>query len=164
MKIAVTGTPATGKTSISKKLAKELGYKYVDLNNIIKKRKLYEGYDKKEKTYDVDIKQLKKISLPADTVVDGHLSHFMKVDMILLLRVAPQALKKRMQKKGWSAKKIEDNIIAESIDMIKSECLLRNVPVVEVRSDKKVSMKHIARLVKKRKSRFLKINWLSKNH
>ena len=44
--IALTGTPGTGKSSIAKKLAKKLGYELIDLNDVIKKKKLYEKYDK----------------------------------------------------------------------------------------------------------------------
>ena len=38
--VIVTGTPGTGKTTLAKKLAKELNYKYVDVNKIIKKEGL----------------------------------------------------------------------------------------------------------------------------
>lgn len=56
----VTGTPGTGKTTIAKKLSKKLGYYYLDVNKLINKYKLYEGYDRKRKTKIVDIKKLNK--------------------------------------------------------------------------------------------------------
>ena len=58
--IVVTGTPATGKTTLSKKLAKKLNYYYVDVNKLISKHKLYEGYDRKRKTKIVDVRKLNK--------------------------------------------------------------------------------------------------------
>jgi len=58
--ICITGTPGTGKTTLSKKLAKELNYHYIDVNKIIKKYKLSEGYDRKRKTKIVDVKKLNK--------------------------------------------------------------------------------------------------------
>ena len=58
--IAVSGTPGTGKTTIAKKLAKKLNYYYVDVNNLISKYKLSEGYDKKRRTKIVDVKKLNK--------------------------------------------------------------------------------------------------------
>ncbi|MBI2650481.1 adenylate kinase family protein [Candidatus Woesearchaeota archaeon] len=58
--ICVSGTPGTGKTTLSKKLAKELDYYYIDVNNIISRYKLVEGYDRKRKTKVVDIAKLNK--------------------------------------------------------------------------------------------------------
>lgn len=61
MIIAISGTPGVGKTYIAKKLAKATKGKleYFDLNKYIKDNKLYDSYDKKDKTYDVDVKILK---------------------------------------------------------------------------------------------------------
>lgn len=56
--IIVSGTPGTGKTALSKKLAKKLNYHYLDVNRLILKHKLSEGYDKKRKTKIVDVKKL----------------------------------------------------------------------------------------------------------
>ncbi len=58
--IAVTGTPSTGKTTLSKELAKKLNFQYIDVNETIKKYKLSEGYDKKRKTKIVDVKKLNR--------------------------------------------------------------------------------------------------------
>jgi len=60
MIVAVTGTPGVGKTFIAKKLATQTGFMYLDLNSVIKKEKLYDSYDRKTKTYDVDEKKLAK--------------------------------------------------------------------------------------------------------
>ena len=59
--VIVTGTPGTGKTTIAKKLAKKLNYHYIDVNKLISKYKLAEGYDRKRKTKIVDIKRLNKL-------------------------------------------------------------------------------------------------------
>src|SRR3989338_4836918 len=103
--IIVTGTPGTGKTAVAKRIAKEKGYKYVDVKKIIEENKLKEKYDKKRQTYDVDVKKLniiliKKISeeksktqerqslsgrrkckaFSCETkgiVIDSHLSHYL---------------------------------------------------------------------------------------
>ena len=49
--IIVTGSVASGKTTISKKLAKKLNFKYIDVNNIVREYNLSESYDKKRKPH-----------------------------------------------------------------------------------------------------------------
>jgi len=58
--ICVTGSVGTGKTTISKQLAKALKFEYVDINLLIKKNKLHDSYDRKNKCYVVDTKKLNK--------------------------------------------------------------------------------------------------------
>ena len=58
--IVVTGSVGTGKTTLSKKLAKKLNFLYIDVNKIIKKYNISEGYDKKRKTKIVDVGKLNK--------------------------------------------------------------------------------------------------------
>src|SRR3989344_5961685 len=58
MIVTITGTPGAGKTYISRKLT---NFDYIDLNRIIKEERLYDSYDRKDKTYDVDVKKLKKL-------------------------------------------------------------------------------------------------------
>ncbi len=87
--IALTGTPGCGKTSISKKLAKNLDYELIDLNKMIKKNKLYDKYDKKFDTYVVDIKKIKNLKFPKKSIIDSHLSHFLKADKVIVLRCDP---------------------------------------------------------------------------
>jgi len=61
MIISVSGTPGTGKTFIAKKLSKTTSgrMEYFDLNRYIKDNKLYDSYDRKAKTFDVDIEHVK---------------------------------------------------------------------------------------------------------
>ena len=58
--VIISGTPGTGKTTLSTKLAKRLDYYYLDVNRLISEYKLYESYDRKRKTKVVDIDKLNK--------------------------------------------------------------------------------------------------------
>ena len=50
MKIVITGTPCTGKTEVSKKLSKRLGWRLISVNDLAKELNAYLGEDKKRKT------------------------------------------------------------------------------------------------------------------
>ena len=72
--IIVTGTPGTGKTTLSKKLAKKLDFSYLDVNETIKKYKLSEGYDKKRKTKIVDVKKLNRALIKEISIIKNLLN------------------------------------------------------------------------------------------
>ena len=63
--VVITGTPGTGKTTISKKLAKKLDYYYLNVNRLISQYKLSEGYDRIRKTKIVDVQKLNKALIKA---------------------------------------------------------------------------------------------------
>ncbi len=140
--IIVSGTPGTGKTTIAKKFSKEKNYEYVDINEIIKKNKLNEGYDKKRKSLIVDTNKLNEllISLIRNSketlVIDGHLSHYLDkkyVRLCIITKCDLKILKKRLEKRGYGKNKIRENLDAEIFDTCKTEALEKghNVKVVD---------------------------------
>ncbi len=123
MKICITGTPGTGKTMIAETLSKKLKFKLIDLNNLCEGKKCFSGYDKKRKCKIVDTWKLKKEAkkIKGDTIFESHYSHDMDCDLVVLLRLDPKELKKRLEKKKWLKQKIQENIDAEIMEVIKSE-------------------------------------------
>ena len=128
--ILVSGTPCTGKTKYSKKLAKEKKYEYVDLNKIIEENKLKEKYDRKRKTWEVDVDKLNKILVKLiknskeNLVIDGHLSHYLDpkyVDKVVIMKCDLRKLRKRLEKRGYNGKKIRENLDAEIFDICYEE-------------------------------------------
>lgn len=99
MIIALTGTPGTGKTSISKVL-QEKGFEVVDLNRIACEKDFLIGTDKKRDSKIVDIdkinRYIEKNYIGKDVViVEGHISHLLKiVDKVIILRCHPKQLEK----------------------------------------------------------------------
>jgi len=135
MIVALTGTPGTGKTSVSEILRKK-GYAVIDLNKIVEQHNFISGYDDEKRCRIADMKKLdsyiQKQNKGKILIVEGHLAHLLSVDMILVLRCSPKILEKRLGKKKYNKKKIMENIEAEAVDVITVESLERYKKVYEI--------------------------------
>ena len=133
MIISITGTPGTGKTTISNELRKR--YDVIDLNDFVKKNGLLGKFDEGRDTHEVDIRKLKKmLALPKTGVVfcEGHLSHFLDCDIIVVLRCNPSVLFERLKERNYSESKITENVQAEVLDVILVESVDTGKTVVEL--------------------------------
>lgn len=129
----VTGTPGTGKTTVAKRLAKKHHGHYIDVNAVIRKQHLKEGYDRKRKTAVVDTDKLNKILIgiikeakkkKQTLVIDSHLSHYLPakwVDLCIVTKTSLKKLKKRLQRRGYSKAKIQENLECEIFDVCLTE-------------------------------------------
>ncbi len=131
MIIIITGTPCTGKTSVSEELAKimkktGMAFNVIHLNDIVLKNRLYAGTDKKRNAKDVDMKKLRK-HLKAVTgkggnfIIESHFAHDLEGDIVFVLRTNPVELERRMEEKEWAPEKIEENLEAERLNLIFGE-------------------------------------------
>ena len=134
MKILISGTPGTGKTSVSELLAKRLGYRLVGINDFAEEHGLVEGVDKVRGSGIIDEVRLEAEvgKLSGDIVVEGHLAHLCKGDVSVILRTRPDVLEKRLSLRKWSKEKIHENVEAEILDVILQEAVDVNDNVVEV--------------------------------
>ena len=125
---ALTGTPGTGKTSISKNLNK----KVLHLSNLYSKSS--EGKNENGE-WIVDLDKLNSLiqeKLVDNMVVEGHFAHLMdNMDHIIVLRCDPRELRIRMNKRKYSEDKIKENLEAEAIGLIYSEAC-ENVRGIEL--------------------------------
>ena len=169
--IIVTGTPGTGKTTLSKKLAKKLNFSYLDVNETIKKYNIAEGYDKKRRTKIVDVKKLnnaliKEISIIKNSlnkktiskksskkskkriIIDSHLSHYLPkkyVDLCIVTKCDLKILKKRLKKKKYSENKIRENLDAEIFDICLNEAKESRHKVIVIDTTKGINIGEISR-------------------
>lgn len=129
MIIAVTGSPATGKTTLAKGLAEELGFEHIDLNKAIEEKGWHEGRDEKRDTFVVDettlSRRVKSLVRPKKNyIIDSHLSHFISQDIIDLCIVCTcelGELRRRLEKRGYAAEKVRENLDAEIFENCKLE-------------------------------------------
>jgi len=131
MRIAITGVPGVGKTSLAKALAKRLNYKYIDLNRMLIE-KFKPEYNDLYDSYEIDDEMLEQIAkeIPDNSVIDSHLSHLLdNVDVIIYLKLDPNELKKRLENRGYDFRKIFENVWAQNWGIIDSE-LPKNKKVI----------------------------------
>jgi|TARA_B100001971_G_C18150129_1_gene515349 adenylate kinase len=135
MIIALTGTPGTGKTTISKILSKKLNFRYISLTDIITPE-IIEYHDKVRKCYEIDVGKLRVIvkeKLQNNTIIEGHFSHLLKLsNIIIILRTDPNILKKRLKKRGYDDDKIKENLEVEALDVCLIESLEYDSNVYEI--------------------------------
>lgn len=161
MIITVTGTPGTGKTSVSKKL----GYPVIGITEFAERNNIGE-MDGEEREIDIDelIEALKhEVSEYEDIVIEGHLAHHYPSDYCVVLRCRPDIVRKRLSERDYSDQKVEENVEAEAMDLILSEAAQSQENIIEVDTSER-DVDEVAEEVKERigndDTGFGSINWM----
>ena len=127
MRIAITGTPGTGKTSATRQLSSE--YQVVHLNDVIQEEGLITGQDADRETAVVDLQAVSAWldTHSGDLLIESHLAHLLSVDHVIVLQCEPGELRERLEQRGAeSASSITENVQAETMDVIRVEALERH--------------------------------------
>ncbi len=166
--VIVTGTPGTGKTALSKKLAKKLNYIHIDVDKLISKHRLHEGYDRKRRTKIVDTRKLNRFLIEYikkfnentllsnyekkynGIIIDSHISHhFPKkyIDLCIVLKCSIKDLNKRLKRKNFHKQKIQENLQAEIFDVCLNEAKEQKHKVVVVDTTKGFNINILTRKI-----------------
>ena len=145
--IIISGTPGTGKTTVSKRISEILGAAIISLNEITVSKKFILEYDKNRETYVVDferlwpyilnqIEELNKINTTL-LIIEGHFSDFVPdelIDMAVILRCDPDILYKRLELRGYKPTKILENIQAEILGNCVNYMIQKKIrtPILEI--------------------------------
>ncbi|MBS3146534.1 adenylate kinase family protein [Candidatus Woesearchaeota archaeon] len=154
--IIVTGTPGTGKTVLAKKLANLLNFTYIDINLIIKSKKLNLNYDKKRSTYVININKLNRILIDLiknsnrSLIIDSHLSHCLPnklVNLCIVTKCNLKVLVKRLKKRKYNFNKIRENMDSEIFDICLNEAVEDKHNVMIIDTAKRIDYKKIIRKI-----------------
>ncbi len=141
MRLLITGTPGTGKTTLAKGLAKKLKMVVINEKDFALKHSI--GAFNDENELEIPIKEFEKqankfLSKKDNVIFEGHTICEMKlkVDKVLLIRIEPEVLEARLEARNYSMEKIMDNTFCEGIDYCRKH-LLRTYPaskIIEIHS------------------------------
>lgn len=138
--IYISGTPCTGKTTVSTKLndyfkENDFNTRFIKINDLAIEKDLVLGEDpdKFYKVIDIDKLNLilneeiddflNKSSKSSNIViVEGHLSHLCEgADKMIILRLNPKELESRLKGRDYSDSKINENLEAEALAVCSAE-------------------------------------------
>ncbi|WP_121744730.1 adenylate kinase family protein [Natronorubrum halophilum] len=132
MRVAVTGTPGTGKTTATDLLESRLAaadetdslpnLEVVHLNTVLEDEGFYTEVDADRGSKVADLDALADwLAGRDDIVVESHLAHHFDADRVAVLRCAPASLEARLLERGETEAKATENAESEALDVILSE-------------------------------------------
>lgn len=112
------------------------GRTVIEVGDLVRDHSLYDGIDEERGSLEVDPDHLAERLPPllpdGDLILIGHLSHLVQVDLVVVLRCRPSVLRGRLEARGWSPSKVQENVEAEALDVILMEALDSGHETVEV--------------------------------
>ncbi|WP_101297765.1 adenylate kinase family protein [Halegenticoccus soli] len=124
MRVAVTGTPGTGKTTAVDAVGTDLPV--VHLNDAVRERDLWTDRDEGRDSLVVDLDAVREWLGDRDGIVESHLAHLLDADRVVVLRCRPDVLEERLSERGVPEAKARENAESEALDVILSEAVQRH--------------------------------------
>ena len=126
--IFITGTPCTGKTTVSEVLSNRLGCRLIKINDLAIQNDFVLGIDEDKgyKVIDIDALNDNVLEIISDSdeliIFEGHLAHLCSgADKVVVLRVHPEILRVRLEGRDYSESKIRENLEAEALGVCTAE-------------------------------------------
>ncbi len=145
--LIVSGTPGTGKTTVSKNLLNYFKAKVISLNELAISEKLILNYDIERETSVINEKKLvnyvmklieryNKLDLEF-LIIESHFSDIVPgniIDHVIILRCDPDELCIRLKERGYKKEKIRENVQSEILGNSANYFLNKqlNKPIMEI--------------------------------
>ncbi|MCU4741502.1 adenylate kinase family protein [Natronoglomus mannanivorans] len=143
MRVAVTGTPGTGKTTATRYLESggrdsdsgsesesependsTIDLEVVHLNELIEDDELYTAVDEDRDSVVADLDALaERLEGRDDVLIESHLAHHLEADRVAVLRCSPATLESRLRERGESEAKARENAESEALDVVLAEAV-----------------------------------------
>lgn len=120
MMVCITGTPGTGKSAVSE-ILRDKGYRVDSQNETAKKYIICSDFSRDTDIVDED-KWIEDFE-PFEGIIEGHITHYLPCDSVVVLRCRPDILKERLIKRGYGPEKVLENVMAEALDVVLIEAL-----------------------------------------
>ena len=115
-RLAITGSPGTGKSTISS-LLKRQEYCIETVESLAKRFECIGEVDPHDGARPIDTVKLQQElvtfwnnSPSTPTAIDGHLSHHLEVYGIVILRCSPKILRQRLSERSYPRRKVDENV------------------------------------------------------
>jgi len=134
VRVVVTGTPGTGKTTATAQLQSRLDAEetlpsldVIHLNEVLETEALYTEVDADRESLIADLDAISDwLDGRDDVVIDSHLAHHVDADRVVVLRCHPDELESRLRDRGETAAKATENAESEALDVILAEAVERH--------------------------------------
>ncbi len=145
--LIVSGTPGTGKTTVSQNILNNFKYKVISLNELAISEKLIIKYDMERETSVINEKKLvrhiiklieryNKLDLEY-LIIESHFSDIVPsqyINYVIILRCDPDELCVRLKERGYKKEKIRENVQSEILGNSANYFLNKqlNKPILEI--------------------------------
>jgi adenylate kinase len=126
--ILVTGTPGTGKTTISKLVEQETELKRITVGEMAKEMGFLGVWDEVRKCHELEedplLDEMEPVMAAGGVIVDHHATDFFPerfFDIVFVLRTDNTKLHDRLTARGYKGKKLEENLECEIFQTILDE-------------------------------------------
>uniref|UniRef100_A0A061SDX7 Adenylate kinase isoenzyme 6 homolog n=1 Tax=Tetraselmis sp. GSL018 TaxID=582737 RepID=A0A061SDX7_9CHLO len=126
--ILVTGTPGTGKTTLAAEVAQATGWKHINVGEWVKNYELHQGWDDDFDCWTIDEDKvcdaLEELMVEGGCIVDHHTCDFFPerwFSLVVVLTAETSVLYDRLTKRGYSEKKLKENMECEIMMVVQEE-------------------------------------------